>query len=103
MADEKSVFKKEIFIITLRRVGLKFYLNTKEFKEESKISIQQLLLEKMIRTQNFKGGREIVKRICNEVLKLKMQKREVLQVLVHDLKNGLSLYREVFSGECLLV
>ena len=48
----------------------------------------------MNRTQNFKGGREIVKRICNEVLKLKMQKREVLQVLVHDLKNGLSLYRE---------
>ena len=51
----------------------------------------------MIRTQNFKGGREIVKRICNEVLKLKMQKREVLQVLVHDLKNGLSLYREFFQ------
>lgn len=93
----KSHFQEGNIYYYITESGIEFYLNTKEFKEESKISIQQLLLEKMIRTQNFKGGREIVKRICNEVLKLKMQKREVLQVLVHDLKNGLSLYREFFQ------
>lgn len=77
--------------------GIEFYLNTKEFKEESKITIQQLLLEKMIRTRNFQGGREIVKRICSEVLKLKMKKQEVVQILVHDLKSGMEMYREFFN------
>lgn len=93
----KSHFYEGNIYYYITEAGIEFYLNTKEFKEESKISIQQLLLEKMIRTQNFKGGREIVKRICNEVLKLKMQKRDVLQVLVHDLKNGMEMYRVFFD------
>lgn len=93
----KSHFYEGNIYYYITETGIEFYLNTKEFKEESKISIQQLLLEKMIRTQNFKGGREIVKRICNEVLKLKMQKREVLHVLVHDLKNGTDMYRAFFE------
>ena len=70
----------------ITETGIEFYLNTKEFKEESKISIQQLLLEKMIKSRNFRGGREVVRRICNEVNKLKMEKRSVLNVLSHDLK-----------------
>lgn len=35
--------------------AIEFYLDTKEIKDESKISVQQLLLEKMIQAQNFKG------------------------------------------------
>lgn len=93
----KSHFYEGNIYYYITEAGIEFYLNTKEFKEESKISIQQILLEKMIRTQNFKGGREIVRRICNEVLKLEMQKREVLHVLVHDLQNGLEMYRTFFD------
>ena len=51
----KSHFQEGNIYYYITESGIEFYLNTKEFKEESKISIQQLLLEKMIRTQNFKG------------------------------------------------
>ena len=77
----KSHFQEGNIYYYITESGIEFYLNTKEFKEESKISIQQLLLEKMIRTQNFKGGREIVKRICNEVLKLKCRREKYCRYL----------------------
>ena len=56
--------------------GIEFYLDTKEIKEESNISVQQLLLEKMIQSENFAGGIEVVKRINNEVGKLSLKKRK---------------------------
>ena len=68
--------------------GIEFYLDTKEIKEESNISIQQLLLEKMIRSENFAGGIEVVKRINNEVNKLTLQKKEVLDLLSYDVFSG---------------
>ena len=55
--------------------GIEFYLDTKEIKEESNISVQQLLLEKMIRSENFAGGIDVVRRINNEVNKLALQKK----------------------------
>ena len=36
--------------------AIEFYLDTKEIKDESRISVQQLLLEKMIRAKNFNFG-----------------------------------------------
>lgn len=68
--------------------GIEFYLDTKEIKEESNISVQQLLLEKMIRSENFAGGIEVVKRINNEVGKLSLQKKEVLDLLRYDVFSG---------------
>ena len=61
--------------------AIEFYLETKEVKEESKINIQQLLLEKMIETKNFKGGTEVVRRINSEVNRLRLRKQEVLSLL----------------------
>ena len=54
--------------------GIEFYLDTKETKEESKINVEQLLLEKMITGENFKGGIEVVKRINNEVNRLSVRR-----------------------------
>lgn len=71
--------------------GLEFYLDTKELQDESTISIEQLLLEKMIRTRNFKGGAEVVRRINNEVKKLQLQKQEVLGVLGQNVFEGIKL------------
>ncbi len=68
--------------------GIEFYLDTKEIKDESNISVQQLLLEKMIRSENFAGGIEVVKRINNEVSKLALQKKEVLDLLSYDIIAG---------------
>ena len=47
--------------------AIEFYLDTKEIKEESRISVQQLLLEKMIQAQNFQGGKDVIVRINEEV------------------------------------
>lgn len=68
--------------------GIEFYLDTKEMKEESKISVQQLLLGKLITAKNFKGGIEVVKRINSEVSKLIYEKQEVLHILNYDVFAG---------------
>lgn len=68
--------------------GIEFYLDTKEIKDESNISVQQLLLEKMIQSENFAGGIEVVQRINNEVGKLSLQKKEVLELLSYDIIAG---------------
>ena len=68
--------------------GIEFYLDTKEIKDESTISIQQLLLEKMIKAKNFKGGIEVVQRINNEVSKLILKKEEVINILSYDIFAG---------------
>jgi len=74
--------------------GLEFYLDTKELQDESTISIEQLLLEKMIRSRNFKGGAEVVRRINNEVKKLQLQKNEVLSLLGQNLFEGINACQE---------
>ncbi len=68
--------------------GIEFYLDTKEIKDESKISVQQLLLEKMINAKNFKGGIDVVRRINSEVKRLVAQKEEVIELLGHDVFQG---------------
>ena len=68
--------------------GIEFYLDTKEIKDESNISVQQLLLEKMIQSENFAGGIEVIQRINNEVGRLALQKKEVLDLLSYDVFAG---------------
>lgn len=72
--------------------AIEFYLETKEIKDESRISVQQLLLEKMIRAQNFKGGTEVIQRINEEVNRLQVRKNEVLNILTTDVFAGIEAY-----------
>lgn len=74
--------------------AIEFYLETKEVKEESKINIQQLLLEKMIATKNFRGGIDVVKRINSEVTRLRLKKQEVLLLLGINVFEGVKALEE---------
>lgn len=77
--------------------GIEFYLDTKEIRDESKISVEQLLLEKMIQSKDFKGGAEVVKRINQEVDRLWLKKNQVMSLLSLDVFSGLEAYEEFFS------
>lgn len=66
-----------------------FYLDTKEVREESSINIAQLLLSKMIKAKNFKGGLEVIQRINMEVGRLLQQPREIQALLNRHVQDGL--------------
>lgn len=77
--------------------GIEFYLDTKEIKDESRISVEQLLLEKMIQSQDFKGGTEVVKRINQEVERLWYRKNQVIDLLATDIFTGVESYHHFFD------
>lgn len=88
----ESTIKDENIYYRISSDAIEFYLDTKEIKDESNISIAQILLGKMIAGRNFKGGIEVVKRINNEVGRLKQRKNEVLSTLSHDVFEGVKEY-----------
>lgn len=77
--------------------GIEFYLETKEIKDESRINVEQLLLEKMIESEDFKGGTEVVKRINEEVERLKLRRNKVLDILSEDVFAGVDAYENFFD------
>ena len=77
--------------------GIEFYLDTKEIKDESKISVEQLLLEKMIRSEDFKGGTQVVQRINQEVERLWYRKNKVIELLTTDVFAGVEAYEHFFD------
>ncbi|MBC8062558.1 MAG: hypothetical protein H7Y18_18105 [Clostridiaceae bacterium] len=105
---EKKVMNSRIKLIESKIEGnaihyyvtseaIEFYLDTKEIKDESKISIQQILLSKMIESKNFKGGIEVVKRINNEVSKLMQRKNEILNIFSYNVFEGMKASEELFK------
>ena len=77
--------------------GIEFYLDTKEVRDESRISVEQLLLEKMIRSNDFEGGVSVVKRINTEVERLWNQRNKVREALSDDLFAGVDEYENFFD------
>ena len=94
---ESEIENGEIFY-RITTDGVAFYLDTKEVKDESQISIQQLLLEKMIHANNFKGGIDVVKRINAEVSKMALKKREVIATLEVDVYEGSRVYQQYMDS-----
>lgn len=90
LIDSRISDGKVLYYITAD--GIEFYLDTKEIKDESKISVQQLLLEKMITGENFRGGIEVVKRINSEVNRLVREKDEIVDMLSIDVFKGAEEY-----------
>ena len=78
--------------------GIEFYLSTKEVRDESTISTEQLLLEKMIRTENFRGGIDVVRRINLEVSRLRKEREETVRLLQTDIRAGVRAC-EAYMGE----
>lgn len=79
---------------TISADAVEFYLDTKEIKDESDITIDQVLLAKLIASKNFRGGTEVVRRINSEVGKLIARKNEVLNILSYDVFQGVKAYEE---------
>ena len=77
--------------------AIEFYLDTKEIKEESRITVAQVLLEKMIRADNFKGGIEVVRRINAEVRDLMAKKEQVVRLLSADVFEGERAYEDFMN------
>ena len=92
LIDSRIREEKLSYFITSE--AIEFYLDTKEIKDESSISIAQLLLSKMITTKNYKGGIDVIKRINNEVSRLKARKNEVLCILSEDVFEGAKAYED---------
>jgi hypothetical protein len=90
---ESEIYNNTVYY-SISADAVEFYLDTKEIKDESRISVQQLLLEKMIRARNFKGGTEVVERINDEVARLQIKKNEVMQILSKDIFAGIDAYEE---------
>lgn len=90
----ESTIKDNSVWYSISADAVEFYLDTKEIKDESRISVSQLLLEKMINSNNFKGGVEVIERINEEVGRLKVKKNEVMDMLSKDVKTGLEHYED---------
>lgn len=89
-----SRIKEDTICYYITSDAIEFYLDTKEIKDESSISVAQVLLGKMIETSNFRGGIEVIKRINSEVGRLKARKNEVLNILSYDVFEGARAYEE---------
>jgi len=98
LIDSRFVNSKLLYYVTSDAIS--FYLETKEVQDQSKITTDQLLLEKMIKTQNFKGGLEVVRRINNQVAELVQRKNEVAAMLGHNIFEGVRALN-TFSKEGL--
>lgn len=85
----ESSVKEQKVIYRITEDGIEFYLSTKEAHDENRINVEQLLLEKMIRAENFKGGIDVVQRINLEVVRLEEQKNEIVRILTADIFEGI--------------
>lgn len=92
LIDSHIVSGKVMYFITAE--GIEFYLETKEIRDESKINVEQLLLEKMITGENFRGGIEVVRRINSEVARLIARKDEIVDMFGYDVFGGAKAYEE---------
>jgi hypothetical protein len=90
----ESRIKDDTVYYYLTGEAIEFYLETKEVRDESTINVSQILLSKMISSRNFKGGIEVVRRINNQVARLKIQKEEVLKLLSSDVFEGVKAYED---------
>lgn len=90
----EGTVKEENVWYSITSDAIEFYLDTKEIKDQSKISVQQLLLEKLIKAKNFRGGTEVIRRINNEVSRLKYRKNEVVSLLAVDVFSGIEAYED---------
>lgn len=90
--DSRIIDGKVYYSITPDAV--EFYLDTKEIRDESKITVEQVLLGKLISSKNFKGGTKVVRRINSEVGMLLARKNEVLNILSRDVFQGVDAYEE---------
>ena len=83
-----STVKEDEVVYSITEDGIEFYLSTKEVRDESRINMDQLLLEKLIRSENFRGSIDVIQRINIEVRALEKKREEVMSLLISDVHAG---------------
>lgn len=83
-----SRFRDDALVYFITGDAIEFYLDTKEVKDESKITTEQLLLEKMIRLNNFNGALDVARQINGEVGRLMVRRDEVMRLLAQNIFAG---------------
>ena len=83
-----STVKENEVVYTITEDGIEFYLTTKEVRDESRINMDQLLLEKLIKSENFRGSIDVIQRINIEVKALEKYRQEVVELLLSDIHQG---------------
>lgn len=76
----------------LTSAGIDFFLQTKEFGEESKISIQLILLRKLVDNEDFRSALSTLERINIEIKKEAKRKGEILEELSYGFTEGYEAY-----------
>lgn len=90
----ESAYQDGVISYSISSDAIEFYLETKETKDESKISIEQLLLGKMIKSRNFRGGVDVIRRINSEVTRLMLKQSEIVTLLSHNIFEGIEALEE---------
>lgn len=72
----------------LTEEAIAFYLDTKEVRDESRISLDNILLSKMVASKNFGGALEVLMRINQQVMRLEAQKDGIIRLLGHNVFEG---------------
>ena len=83
-----STVRETEVVYTITEDGIEFYLTTKEVRDESRINMDQLLLEKLIKSENFRGSIDVIERINIEVKALEKYREEVVELLLSDVHEG---------------
>lgn len=94
----ESRFDQGRVVYSLTSDAIEFYLDTKEIKDESQISVEQVLLEKMVRAKNFSGSLAVISRINQEVSKLMVQKEEIVVLLGRNVFEGAKALEAFFES-----
>jgi len=85
----------------ITKEGLDFFLKTKEFPEETQITINLLLFRKQIEKGSFDFALETVKRLNIEVQRKIEKKNWILELMMYGGKEGAVAYREYHSSAML--
>ncbi len=83
-----STVRENEVVYTITEDGIEFYLTTKEVRDESRINMDQILLEKLIKSENFRGSIDVIERINIEVKALEKYREEVVELLLSDVHEG---------------
>lgn len=94
----ESRFENEQIVYSLTSDAIAFYLDTKEIRDESPMSVEQVLLGKMVMSRDFKGGLEMIRRINQEVTRMVTQKDEIVRLFGYNVFEGAHAL-EIFSKQ----
>lgn len=89
-----SKVNSDEYLYYLTNDGIDFFLQTKEFGEESKVTIYLLLLQQQLKNNDFEGVYNSVVKINAEVLQQIEKKKEIAEGLLYAGEEGFKKYIE---------